>query len=170
MSKRSWILAVVVVLVIVGVGIGLLALFRIEQAREFSAPHQVRRGGTNYVVRLREAVVGKADIGYVLMVYVQLENPNSFDVALPRRVFLLVDHHRRYYAPSISGTQGELIKLPAGGVLRREMLSFTIPENALGGRLMLVAGQNYAVLVKDRTPFTAHLRDGEFQSFRRQGW
>ncbi|HUJ72370.1 MAG TPA: hypothetical protein VLZ30_09000 [Verrucomicrobiae bacterium] len=170
MNKRSRILAVVVVLAIVGVGIGLLALFRIQQAREFSEPHQMRRGGTNSVVRLVEADIGKTDVGYILIVYMRLENPNPFDIALPREWFELVDRRGKHYAPSVSGTQRELIKLPANGVLPREMLSFTIPDDSLEGMLVLVAGQNYKIWVKDRTPFNGRLRDGEFRSFRRQSW
>ena len=171
MNKRNRILAAAVVLVIVGVGIGLLVLFRIQQAREFSEPHEVRtHGGTNYVVRLLEAQVGKADPGYVLIVYVRLENPNPFDVLLRREKFVLVDHHRKYYMPSISGTQRELIKLPANGVLDREMLSFVVPDDALAGGMALVAGQNYTILVKDRTPFDVRLRDGEFRAFHRLSW
>ena len=171
MNKRSRILAVVVALLIVGVSVGLLALFRIQQAGEFSQPHEVRaRGGASYVVRLLEADVGQVDTGYVLIVYLRLENPHPFSITLRREWFGLIDRQRRYYAPSASGTQTELITMPAHGVLAGEMLSFTVPNNALGGRVELLAGQNHTIVVKDRTPFTARLRDGEFRSFRRQSW
>jgi hypothetical protein len=170
-SKRTGILAAVAALLIVGVSVVLLALFRLEQAREFSRPNEVRaRGGVDYVLRLLEVQVGKVATGYVLIVYIRLENPNSYSVTLRREWFGLIDRRRKFYPPSVSGTQSELITIPARGVLSREMLSFTVPETILAGRVALVAGPNQAILVKDRTPFDARLRDGEFRSFRRQNW
>jgi hypothetical protein len=171
-NKRMIVLVAAVALAIVGVSSGLLALFRLQQAREFGEPHQVRsRGGsTNYVVRLLETVVGKTESGYVLIVYVRLENSNSFDIDLHRDWFVLVDRHRKYYSPSISGTQGESIKVLADSVLQREMLSFTVPNDTLAGGIALVIGQNYTVLIKDRSPFRERLSDGEFRSFRRHRW
>ena len=171
MNKRNRILVAAVALLIVGVSVGLFVLFRVQQTREFSQPHQVRtRGGTNYVVRLLEAAVGKADAGYVLIVYIRLENSNPFDITLHREGFMLVDGNKKYYMPSTSGTQRELIRLHANSVQEREMLSFTVPDDTLAGGIRLVVGQNDPVVVKDRTPFNVRLRDGEFLSFRRYSW
>jgi hypothetical protein len=128
------------------------------------------REGVNYVVRLMEVDVGKTETGCVLILYIRLENPNPFKITLRREGFGLIDRRRRFYPPSVSPTQSELITLPAHGVLNREMLSFTVPDNTLAGRVELVLGQGYSILVKDRTPFDAQLRDGEFRSFRRQSW
>jgi hypothetical protein len=68
------------------------------------------------------------------------------------------------------GTQTELIKLPANGVLDWEMFSFTVPDDAFADRVALLVGQNYMVLVKNNDPFEAHLQNGEFRSFRRRNW
>jgi len=81
-----------------------------------------------------------------------------------------MDHDKNYFLPSTMGTQTELIKLPANGVIDREMLSFIVPDNAFAGRVALFVGQNYMVLVKNEGPFGAHLRNGEFRSFRRRSW
>ncbi len=171
MNKRNQILVAVIALVITGVSVGLLALFRVQQAREFSQPQSVQtRSGTNYVVQLLEAVVGKADTGCVLILYIRLENSNPFDLTLQRNWFVLMDRHRKYYLPSTTGTQVELIKLPANGVLEREMLSFTVPDDTFTGGVALMVGQNYMILVKDRTPFNVRLRSDEFRSFRRRTW
>ena len=171
MSKRTGIFVAAAALAIAGVSVALLALFRIQQAREFSQPHEVRaRGGVSYVVQLLEADVGKTETGYVLILYIRLQNPNPASVTLRRQWFGIVDRHRRVYAPSISGTQSELITLPAHGVSEKEMLSFAVPDNVLAGRVELVAGQNHTILVKDRMPFDRQLRDGEFCSFHRQSW
>ena len=171
MSRQKCILFGGVVLVIVGVGVGLLALFRVQQAEEFRRPHLVQmRGGTNCVLQLIEVAVGRIDTGCVLIVYLRLENPNTFEVALRRNRFMLVGRDRDYYQPSITGTQSELIKLPAHGVLEREMLSYTVPDNSLTGALVLRIGRNNMILLKDRGSFGATLRNGEFRSFRRPSW
>ena len=165
------ILVVVVALLIAGVGIALWALFRLQQAWEFSQPHDVRsRGGVTYVVRLLEADVGKADTNYLLILYLRFENPGPDSITLRREWFGIIDRHRKFYPPSVSGTQTELITVPAHGVSDREMLSYTVPDKVLAGRVELVAGQNHTILVKDRAPFNVPLRDGEFCSFRRQSW
>jgi hypothetical protein len=156
---------------VIGVSLGTLAMLRVHEAREFSLPHTAATyGGTNYLVQLTEAVVGKIETGCVLIVYLRLQNPNPFDVTLNRDWFVLVDRDKDYYLPSTAGTQTELIKLPANGVLDREMLSFTVPDDAFAGTVALMVGRNYMVLVKDREPFEVRLRAGEFRSFRRRSW
>src|SRR5271167_1332313 len=110
----------VVAFAIIGAGLGVIAMLRIQEAKEFSQPHQVQTdGGTNYVVQLTEAAVGKTTVGCVLILYLRLENPNSFDVTLGRNSFILVGHDTDHYRPSTMGTQAELIKIPANGVLER---------------------------------------------------
>jgi hypothetical protein len=172
-SKQKRILAVLVPLIIMGgVGVGLLALFRVQQANEFSRPHSiVTPDGTNYVLRLLEAAVGKTDTGCVLIVYLRLENLNPFNLTLERRSFFLADRYRMRYRPSTMGTANELIKLPASGVLEREMLSFTVPEDVFMGRVaLLISDRRNRIMIKDETPFLVKLRDGEFRSFRRSSW
>jgi hypothetical protein len=171
MSRRVQISVGAIAVATIGVSLGLLAMLRIREAKEFSEPHIVQTyGGTNYVVQLTEVAVGKIETGCVLIVYLRLQNPNTYDVTLRRDWFILVDHNKDYFLPSTTGTQAELIKLPANGVLDREMLSFMVPDNAFAGRVALFVGQNYMVLVKNEGPFEAHLRNGEFRSFRRRSW
>jgi hypothetical protein len=171
MSRRVQISVAVVAVAIIGVSLGLLAMLRIQEGKVFREPHSVRTyGGTNYVVQLTEVAVGKTETGCVLIVYMRLQNPNAYDVTLSRNWFVLVDRDKDYFLPSTMGTQTELIKLAANGVLDREMLSFTVPDNAFAGRVALLVGQNYLVLVKNEWPFEAHLRNGEFRSFRRKSW
>jgi hypothetical protein len=171
MSRRIQISMGLIAAIAIGLSLGLLAMLRIREAKEFREPHPVRTyGGTNYVVQLTEVVVGKAETGSVLIVYLRLQNPNAYDVTLSRNWFVLVDHDRDYFLPSIMGTQTELIKLPANGVLDREMLSFTVPDDAFTGRVALLVGQNYMVLLKNDGLFEAHLRNGEFRSLRRRSW
>jgi hypothetical protein len=103
-------------------------------------------------------------------VYLRLKNPNPYDVTLRRNWFVLADHAKDYYLPSTTGTQTELIKLPAKGVVDREMLSFTVADDAFAGAVALMVGRQYMVLLKDEEPFEVRLRDGEFRSFRRRHW
>ena len=148
-----------------------MAMRRIQDAKEFSQPHQGQTdGGTNYVVQLTEAAIGKTKAGCVLILYLRLENPNPFDVTLERNWFILVGHDTDDYLPSTTGTQAELIKIPANGVLDREMLSFTVPEDTFAGSVALKAGRNCIFLVKDQKSFGIRLQDGEFRSFRRRSW
>jgi hypothetical protein len=171
MSRRIQFSVAAIAVATIGVSLGLLALLRIREAKEFSEPHMVQTyGGTNYVVQLTEAAVGKTETGCVLIVYLRLRNPNAYDVTLHRNWFILVDRDKDYFEPSTTGTQTELIKLPANSVLDREMLSFIVPDDAFAGRVALFVGQNYMVLVKNEGPFEAHLRNGEFRSFRRRSW
>ena len=158
-------------LVVIGVSIGLLAVLRVQEAKEFHRPHPVQTyGGTNYVVQLTEVVVGKTETGCVLIVYLRLKNPNPYDVILRRNWFVLMDHAKDYYLPSTTGTQTELIKLPANGVLDREMLSFTVADDAFVGTVALMVGPQYMVLLKDEAPYEVRLRNGEFRSFQRRHW
>ena len=172
MSKQNRILAVIVPLIIIGgVGVGLLALFRVQQANEFTQPRSITTSdGTNYVLRLLEATVGRTDTACVLIVYLRLENPNPFELTLERTSFLLADRYRMRYRPSTMGTQNELIRVPANSVIQREMLSFTVPEDVFAGRLILVTyprNRRNNILIKDETPFYVN---GEFRSFRRRSW
>jgi hypothetical protein len=170
-SRRIQISVAVIAMATIGVSLGLLAMLRIREAKEFNQPHIVQTyGGTNYVVQLTEAAVGKTETGCVLIVYLRLQNPNAYDVTLRRNWFILIDHDKNYFLPSTTGTQTELIKLPANSVLDREMLSFLVPDNTFAGRVALFVGQNYMVLVKNEGPFEADLRNGEFRSFRRRSW
>jgi hypothetical protein len=171
MSRRIQILVAVLALATIGISLGLLAVLRLREAKEFREPHTVQTyGGTNYVVQLTEVAVGKAETGCVLIVYLRLQNPNAYEVTLSRNWFVLVDRDKDYFQPSTTGTQTELIKLPANGVLDRELLSFIVPDDAFAGRVALLIGQNYMVLVKNEEPFEVHLRNGEFRSFRRKSW
>lgn len=171
MSRRIQILAALVAVITIGVSLGLLAMLRIREMKQFREPHAVRTyGGTNYVVQLTEVSVKKAETGCILIVYLRLQNPNAYDVTLSRSWFVLIDRDKDYFQPSTMGAQAELIKLPANGVLDREMLSFTVPDDAFEGRVALLVGQNYMVLVKNDQPFEAHLRSGEVRSFRRGSW
>jgi hypothetical protein len=170
-NRRIQKLVAAIALIVIGVSFGLLALLRVQEAKVFRRPHPVQTyGGTNYVVRLTEVVVGKTETGCVLIVYLRLENPNPYDVTLSRNWFVLMDHAKDYYLPSTTGTQTELIKLPANGVLDREMLSFTVPDDAFAGAVALMLGRQYMVLLKDEEPFEVRLRNGEFRSFRRRHW
>jgi hypothetical protein len=170
-NRRIQKLVAVITLAVIGVSFGLLALLRVQEAKEFRRPHTVQTyGGTNYVVQLTEVVVGKTETGCVLIVYLRLKNPNPYDVTLRRNWFVLADHAKDYYLPSTTGTQTELIKLPAKGVVDREMLSFTVADDAFAGAVALMVGRQYMVLLKDEEPFEVRLRDGEFRSFRRRHW
>jgi len=164
-------LIAVITLIVIGVCLGLLAVLRVQETKLFHQPHRVRTyGGTNYVVELGEVAIGRTGTGCVLIVYLRLENPNPYDVILSRNWFVLVDHAKDYYLPATTGTQTELIKLPGNGVLDREMLSYTLPENAFAGALAVLIGREYMVLLKDEDPFEVRLRDGEFRSFQRRHW
>ena len=153
------------------VALALIAWLRVEESRHLTQPHRVRTyGGTNYVVQVLETTVGKTDGGYALIVYARLENPNPYDVVLRRGWFTLADQHKDCFLPSTNGTQTALIKLPASGVLEREMFSFDLPPDALTGSVEMKIGENDWVMIKNKKPFTRQLRSGEFVSFRIRGW
>ncbi|HVM59419.1 MAG TPA: hypothetical protein VMV72_01000 [Verrucomicrobiae bacterium] len=171
MNRRVQILIAVIAIGVIGLSIGLLALLRVQEARAFHRPHQVQtHGGTNYIVQLSEVMVGRTETGCVLIVYLRLQNPNPYDVTLQRNWFVLMDRAKDYFLPSTTGTQTELIKLPAHGVLDREMLSYAVGDDAFAGTVALLVGRNYMVLVKDAEPFDVRLRDGEFRSFQTRHW
>ena len=171
MNRRLQYLVGAIGLVVIGMSLGLLAILRVQEAGEFHRRHPVQTyGGTNYVVQLSDVVVGRAETGCVLLVYLRLENPNPYDVTLSRSWFVLVDHARDYYLPSTTATQPELIKLPANGVLDREMLGFTVADDTFAGAVALLVGRNQMLLIKDAAPFEPPLRNGEFRSFQRRHW
>jgi hypothetical protein len=159
-------------LITIGVSVGILALFRVQEARDFSRPYPVQtRAGTNFVMRILETSVGKVDTGFVVIVYMRLENPNAFSFEVRRNRFVLAgDGRGDFFRPSIMGTQDELIKLPANGVLEREMLSYTVPDDAIDGMLGLRIGRNFTILLKERGAFGGKLGPGEFRSFHRPTW
>ncbi len=151
--------------------IGLSAWLRVRDAAQLSQPSRVQTyGGTNYVVQILETTVGKVDSGYLLLVAARFENPNSYEVALRREWFVLVDHDKDYYLPSTAGTQAALIKLPPNSVLDKESLSYAVPEGAFAGSVGLMVGKNHWVMIKDDKPFDRQLKSGEFVSFRRRTW
>lgn len=151
--------------------IALIAWLRIEEARRFAQPHRASTdGGTNYVVRLLETTLGKIDSGYALIVYAQIENPNPYEVVLRRNQFALADQVKGHFLPATNGERDALIKLPAGGVLDREMFSFNLPPDSLRGSVELRIGGDDWVMIKNEKPFTRQLRSGQFVSFRTRVW
>lgn len=171
MNRRLQILVGSIAGLIILVSLALQATFRVRETRSYAQPHEVKTySGTNYVVQLTETAIGKTDTGYVVIVYLHLENPNAFELALQRNWFILVDHDKDYYLPSTSGTQTESIKLPSNGVIEKEMLSFAVPDDSFEGTIALQIGQHYMTLIKGEKPFTDKLRNGEFRSFRRRDW
>ena len=171
-SNRTaqWVVGVVA-LAVIGVCVALQATWRIHAAHQFGEPHRVATyGGTNYVVSLEETTVGRTETGYGLIVYLRIENPNAYALVLDRDWFVLVDHERDYYQPSISGTQTRSIKIPPHGVSDREMLSFGLGAGGLGGGLALKIGKDAWVLLKSADPYTGKLQPGNFRSFHRGNW
>jgi len=168
--KLQWIVGVAA-LVIIGVSVVLLATVRIQKSRDFGRPHKVRTySGTNYVVRLAETTIGRTDSGQVVMVHLVLSNPNTFELTLDRNWFILADHDKDYYLPSTTGTQTPLIKIPARGVLDREMLTFTVDTNAFAGLLGLQVGHQYWVTLKGVEAYAREIEVGEYRTFRRRDW
>jgi hypothetical protein len=156
---------------VIAVSVVLLATVRIQEARDFGRAHRVKTySGTNYVVRLAETTIGRTDSGQVVIVYLVLANPNPVELILDRNWFILVDHDKDYYLPSTTGTQEPLIKIPAHGVLDREMLSFAVDTNAFEGVLGLQIGHQYWVMLKGIEPYTREIGIGEFRTFRRRDW
>lgn len=148
-----------------------LAVQRVEQARHLTEPCTVRTyGNTNYVAQILDATVGRTDNGYLVIAAVRLQNPNPFDVELARNWFLLVDSDKDYYEPSTTGTQTATIRLPAGGAVDRELLSFAVGADAFQGMLAVQLGRNYWLMIKEPTPYTPKLRPGEFITFHRRNW
>ena len=158
------------VVAVVIVTLALIALLRVEESRSFSEPHRVQRGGTNYVVQLVEATVGRTDSGCVVIVYARFENANPYEVVLPRTSFVLTTRASERFEPVVGDPAPAFVRLPAGGVLQREMLSFNLPADALGGSLELRISDKDWVTIKSEKPFTRPLRSGEFVSFRVRDW
>jgi|GEM_PF-993400 hypothetical protein len=149
----------------------LVAQCRVREARRYGRAHFVRTfGGTNYVAALQETTVGRLETGYVLILHVRFENPNPFEVQLDRHWFVLVDHDKDFYLPSTEGTQTRWLTLPARGTLAKEMLSYTLPADALAGPVAVQLGRQYWTMVKDDGPVRAALRPGQFVSFQRCNW
>jgi hypothetical protein len=171
MSSKKPIGIGLIALAVIALCLGLLAYWRVDESEEYLGSCAVHTyGGTNYVVQLQETMVGRTDAGCVVIVYARFENPNPFEVVLDRNWFILVDHDKDYFQPVTAGTQTPLIKLPARGVVEKEMLSFPVLEDSFAGTLGLKIGQNYWVLIKGPAPYTRKLRSGEFVSFRRRNW
>ena len=151
--------------------LALKATWRVHMAHRFGEPHAVATyGGTNYVVALDETTVGRTATGYVLIVYLRVQNPNAHELTLDRDWFVLADHNREYFQPSTTGTQTRLIKVPSQGVSESEMLSFTLGEDGLGGGLALKIGKDAWVLLKSTNPYAEQLRPGELRSYHRGNW
>ena len=166
----QFLIGALAVLIIAG-SVAVLAWLRVREAREFTQRHAVHTfSDTNYVAQLLETSVGGATSGAVVIVYLRIENPNDFELALDRNWFILVDHDKDYYLPSTSGTQTALIKVPPHGVSEREMLSFTVLDGSFEGTLGLQLGHNYWVLLKAEEPYTTQLRDGQFHTFKTRNW
>ncbi len=167
--KRLFPIGLLVVVVLAGIaGWG---WWRTRAYLDFSRPLSLKTfGGTNYTARILSTTVGRADTGYVVMVNLRLENPNSWEVALPRDWFVLVDHDRDYYQPSTTGAQTAAIALPANGVKETEMLSYHLPADALDGTLAILLGHQHWVMLKSDQPYKPNLGKGEFIVFRRANW
>ena len=137
-NRQAQIVVGTAAVVVIGACLALKATWRVHWARQFGEPHAVATyGGTNYVVALDETTVGRTASGYVLIVYLRVQNPNACELTLDRDWFVLVDHNREYFQPSIVGTQTRLIKVPPQGVSEGEMLSFSLGADGLGGGLAL---------------------------------
>lgn len=161
----------VILLVVIGGGLAGLGWLRVREAREYSQPYQVHTyTGTNYVAQLAETTIGRTDTGYLVIVNVRLQNPNPFPLRLSRNWFLLVDHDKDYYQPTIAGTQPEWIVIPAQGVAEHEPLTFAVPTDSFAGSLAVQVGQNYWVLLKTPKSQVPELRPGQFHTFRRRNW
>lgn len=171
MSRKLPILVGVAALTIVGVSLGLLAMMRVQEARQFSQSYRVQTSaGTSYGVQLLETTVGKVETGYVVIVYARFENPNPTELVLPREWFALADLGGDDYRPTTDGTQAVLIKLPANGVLEKEALSYVVNERALSGTLALKIGHKYSVVINNGRPWTRRLPVGQFVTFRSRDW
>jgi len=166
--KHKWLKIAISVIVIVNViSLGTLAWLRLRDAREFAEPCQVHTyGGTNYSVQLLETAVGRVETGCIVIVSVRLENPNPFEVTLNREWFVLMDHEKEYYEPTLLGT----IRIPAHGVVEREAFGFMVTDEALAGLLALKVGQQYFVTVKSSQPYTRLVGKGKYVSFRQRDW
>lgn len=166
--KKYTLVAGVVAVVIGGGLLGWLALARLRDARGFGAAHRVRTAaGTNYVVRVVEATIGRTEAGPLVVVALRLENPNPFELTLSRRSFVLVDGAKDYCLPA---SQSESINIPAHGVADNELLTYAVQEDAFQGVLGLQIGHYYWTLLKGPRPYTQPLKKDEYRTFRRRDW
>jgi hypothetical protein len=171
MNRRRQIVAGIAVLSVVGVSLALVAMTRVSETRQFSQKYRVQTPtGTNFVVQLLETTVGRVETGYVVIVYARLENQEPSALALPRESFVLIDRNGRRFSPVTSGTQLSLINLPGNGVLDKEALSYAVDGNSLTGTLMLEAGPQVYLLIKNSKPWARQLPGGQFVTFRSWSW
>jgi hypothetical protein len=170
-NRKLQLIVGLVALGVIGLCLLVLGMMRVKEARQFSQSYRVQSfSGTNYFVQLVETTVGKVETGSVVIVYVRFENPNPTEVMLKREWFVLVDHDKDYFLPTISATQSPLIKLPANGVLEKEALSYAVNDDSFAGTLALEAGHHYFVLVKSDKPWTRRLGVGHFVTYRSRDW
>jgi hypothetical protein len=164
-----WIIGGLAVFVIGGTG--WLAWTRTSDAREFSQPATVKTyGGTNYVVQFTEVTVGKVASGCVVIVSARFSNPNPYPVRLHRKWFMIVDHDKDYYLPTITPQQPDEFVLPAGGELAKEPLTYVMPEDSLAGTLAIMAGHYHYLLIKSPKPMSEPLQPDRFLTLRRRDW
>jgi len=156
---------------VIGAAIAFQTTLRVRRGHAFGQPHQVRNhDGTNYVVRLSETILGRVGTGYVVIVFLELQNPNPFELTLDRNDFILVDEDKDYYLPATNGTQTATIKVPARGVRDNAMLSFTVAADAFRGTIGLQVGHYYWVALKSEQPYAPQLPPDEFRSFKQLDW
>ena len=170
MKGRGQLWLVLLALAAVAV-VALLALRRVRQAHWLSQPCTVHTfGGTNYIAQVLDTTVGRTDSGYLVIVAVHMQNPNPYAIELARNWFLLVDSGKEYYQPSTTGTQTATIRLPPGGAVERELLSFAVKGDAFQGMLAVQLGRNYWMLIKEPKPYPPRLQAGQFITFHRRDW
>lgn len=158
-------------LTLIAVCLAVLGWLRVRETRDFSQPYTVRTyTGTNYIAQLAETTIGRTETGYLVIIQLRLQNPNPAPLRLNRNWFLLVDHDKDYYQPTIAGTQSEWITIPPQGVAERETLTFAVPADSFGGSLAVQLGQNYWVLLKTPKSELPALKPGQFHTFRRRDW
>lgn len=158
-------------LVFVGAGAAWLAWTRTSDAREFSQPAEVKTfGGTNYVVQLTEVTVGKVASGCVVIVSARFSNPNPYPVTLHRKWFMIVDHDKDYFLPTITPQQLDTFVLPANGEQSKEALTYVMPEDSLDGTLAVMAGHYHYLLIKSPKPMSEPLRADQFLTLRQRDW
>jgi predicted nucleic acid-binding Zn ribbon protein len=166
--KNKWLKIVIGAIVLVNViSLSTLAWLRLRDAQAFSQPSQVHTyGGTNYIVQLLETAVDRVDASCMVIVSLRLKNPNPYEVILKREWFVLLAHEKDYYEPTTLGT----IRIPAQGVIEREVLGFMVTDEALAGLIALKIGQQHFVTVKSQRPYTQPVGKGQFVSFRQRDW
>jgi len=168
--KRLSPVLVVVVLTVVAL-VGVLGWFRMREMSSLTKPHHVHTAsGTNYVVQISSATLGRVNNNYLVIVAARVENPNPFEVVLRRDSFVLLDSTREYFSPSTNGTQAALIRLPPGGARERELFTFAVTPDSFNGMLAFMAGHQNFVQIKSAKPYRPQLSEGDFKSFHRLTW